>query len=105
MNDLEESYRERLKNAVVAIDKLQSKLDESERARKEPIAIIGMACRFPGHAEDPESFWRVLRDGVDTVGEVPCDRWDVDAYYDPDPEAPGKMYTRYGAFLDQVDCF
>ena len=60
----------------------------------EPIAIVGMSCRMPGGANSPEEYWQLLRDGRDGVSEVPPDRWDIDAYYDPDPEAPGKMYTR-----------
>ena len=54
------------------------------RTAAEPIAIVGIGCRFPG-ADGPEAFWRLLRDGVEAIGEVPADRWDVDAYYDPDP--------------------
>ncbi|HXA49392.1 MAG TPA: beta-ketoacyl synthase N-terminal-like domain-containing protein, partial [Candidatus Acidoferrum sp.] len=80
---------------------MQARLD----AQREPIAIIGMGCRFPGGAVDPESFWRLLENGVDAVTEIPKDRWPVDAYYDPDPTAPGKMYTRHAAFLDRVDGF
>jgi microcystin synthetase protein McyG len=95
-----------LKRALVAIEDLTSKLDAAERARHEPIAIVGMACRFPGGANDPEAYWRLLRDGREGVREVPRDRWDVDRFYDPDPDAPGKMYTRSGGFLDQpVDRF
>jgi acyl transferase domain-containing protein/NADPH:quinone reductase-like Zn-dependent oxidoreductase/acyl carrier protein/SAM-dependent methyltransferase len=71
----------------------------------EPIAVIGLGCRFPGGATDPESFWRLLRDGVDAITEIPRDRWDIDAYYDPLPDAPGKMYTRHGGFLEDVDKF
>jgi len=71
----------------------------------EPIAIVGMACRFPGGADNPDAFWRLLRDGTDAVGQIPADRWDVDAYYDPDTAARGKMYTREGAFLTDVDRF
>jgi acyl transferase domain-containing protein/SAM-dependent methyltransferase/acyl carrier protein len=71
----------------------------------EPIAIIGMACRFPGEADSPEAYWRLLRDGVDAISEIPADRWDVEALYDPDPEAPGKMYVRMGGFLRDVDGF
>ncbi|HKF49642.1 MAG TPA: SDR family NAD(P)-dependent oxidoreductase [Terracidiphilus sp.] len=83
---------------------------ESARAKfdlinAEPIAVVGMSCRFPGGADDPESFWRLLRDGVDAVTEVPPERWDIDAYYDPDPEAVGRMYTRWGSFLRDVDRF
>jgi myxalamid-type polyketide synthase MxaB len=70
----------------------------------EPIAIIGIGCRFPG-AENPHAFWRVLRDGIDTVSEVPPDRWDVDAFYDPTPGSTGKMSTRWGGFLERVDLF
>ncbi len=76
-----------------------------EDALREPIAIVGMACRFPGGANDPDSFWRIQRDGVDAISEVPPSRWAIDEYYDPDREKPGKMYTRYGGFLDQVDRF
>ena len=68
------------------------------------IAIIGMGCRFPG-AKNPESFWQLLQNGVDAISEVPKDRWDVDAFYDPDPAIPGKMNTRWGGFLEQVDLF
>jgi len=72
---------------------------------KEPIAIIGMGCRFPGGANNPEAFWELLRNGVDAIKEVPSERWNVDDYYDEDPEKPGKIYTRFGGFIDQVDEF
>ncbi len=68
------------------------------------IAIIGIGCRFPG-AAGPAAFWQLLRDGVDAIGETPPDRWDNDAFYDPDPLAPGKMITRWGGFLERVDEF
>ena len=84
---------------------LQTKLESLERQRSEPVAVIGMACRFPGGANDPESFWQLLRNGVDAITEVPGDRWDVNAYYDPDPDAPGKMSSRWGGFLKNVDKF
>ncbi|BDA68880.1 beta-ketoacyl synthase [Calothrix sp. PCC 7716] len=70
----------------------------------EPIAIIGIGCRFP-NSENPESFWRLLRNGVDAITEVPKQRWDIDAFYDPQPGIPGKMSTRWGGFLEQVDEF
>jgi myxalamid-type polyketide synthase MxaE and MxaD len=70
----------------------------------EPIAIVGLACRLPG-APNPAAFWELLRRGGDAIGEVPPDRWDVDAFYDPDPEAPGKMNTRWGGFLDRPGWF
>jgi acyl transferase domain-containing protein/acyl carrier protein len=80
---------------------------EARRRRQsdEPIAIVGLACRFPGGADTPEDFWRLLREGRDATSEVPADRWDVDAWYDADPEAPGKMYVRAGGFLREVDRF
>lgn len=70
----------------------------------EPVAIIGIGCRFPG-ANNPEAFWQLLQNGVDAISEVPPDRWDVDAFYDPKPATPGKMNTRWGGFLEQVDRF
>ena len=70
----------------------------------EPIAIVAVACRFPG-APDPEAYWELLSGGVDAIREIPDDRFDVDEYYDPDPEAPGKIYTRYGGYLDRIDGF
>jgi acyl transferase domain-containing protein/D-arabinose 1-dehydrogenase-like Zn-dependent alcohol dehydrogenase/acyl carrier protein len=70
----------------------------------EPIAIVAVACRFPG-ASDPEAFWEELVGAVDAIREIPDDRFDVDEYYDPDPEAPGKIYTRYGGYLEGVDGF
>lgn len=94
-----------LKQAYLALEKLQAKLEAVEQAKHEPIAIIGMGCRFPGGADTPEAFWNLLRDGRDAVTEIPADRWDVPAYYDPDPNMPGKMSARYGAFIQQVDQF
>ncbi|NEO77944.1 beta-ketoacyl synthase N-terminal-like domain-containing protein [Moorena sp. SIO4G3] len=70
----------------------------------EPIAIIGIGCRLPG-AKTPEAFWQLLRNGVDAITEVPPERWDIDTFYDPSPATSGKMYTRWGGFLEQVDRF
>jgi myxalamid-type polyketide synthase MxaE and MxaD len=94
-----------LQRAYLAIDELQSKLAAVERERTEPIAIIGIGCRFPGGADGPDTFWPLLRNGFDAISEVPPDRWDVNAYYDPDPSKPGRMCTRWGGFLDNVDRF
>lgn len=68
------------------------------------VAIVGLACRLPG-APDQEAYWRLLLSGGNAITEVPADRWDLDAYYDPDPDAPGKMATRWGGFLENIDCF
>lgn len=70
----------------------------------EPIAIVAVACRFPG-APDPEAFWELLSGGVDAIREIPDDRFDIDEFYDPDPETPGKIYSRFGGFLDGIDGF
>ncbi|MGI9183167.1 MAG: type I polyketide synthase, partial [Longimicrobiaceae bacterium] len=93
------------KRLALLAAQLQSRLDAVERARHEPIAIVGMACRFPGGADTPEAFWHLLREGADAVREVPRERWELEALYDPDPDAPGKTATRWGAFLDRVDLF
>ena len=79
--------------------------NEDTAQAEEPIAIVGIGCRFPGGVVDPVSFWRLLEDGTDAVTEVPSDRWDLDAWYDPDPEAVGKMTTRWGAFLPGLEEF
>ncbi|HEY3998505.1 MAG TPA: SDR family NAD(P)-dependent oxidoreductase, partial [Candidatus Xenobia bacterium] len=71
----------------------------------EGLAVIGLACRFPGAASSPEALWRLLADGVDAITEVPPERWDAAAYYDPNPQAQGKMVTRWGGFLNDVDRF
>lgn len=97
--------RNMLQNALGAIERLQARLDAAEQARHEPIAIVGMACRVPGGAEDADAFWQLLAEGRDVVGEVPADRWDVDAYYDPDPTKLGKARTKAGGFLENIDQF
>jgi amino acid adenylation domain-containing protein len=72
--------------------------------QEEAIALVGLACRTPG-ANNAEEFWQLLDLGKDAITEIPKDRWDIEAYYDPDPEALGKIYTRYAGLLDQVDQF
>ncbi|MGB0129928.1 MAG: polyketide synthase, partial [Rhodocyclaceae bacterium] len=94
-----------LKRSLLAIDQLEKRLAAAERDRTEPIAIVGIGCRFPNGVEDPAAFWELLRQGTDAVIEVPKERWDVDAVYDPDPDTPGKSYTRWGTFVRNVDQF
>src|SRR5437764_2244594 len=93
------------RDALVTIEKLRARLRQVEYEQKEPIAIVGMGCRYPGGIGDPTAFWRLLDDGIDAVTEVPGERWDIDAFYDPDPNAPGKMTTRSGGFLAGIDRF
>jgi acyl transferase domain-containing protein/acyl carrier protein len=74
-------------------------------AQRELIAIIGIGCRFPGGANDPEAFWKLLCDGVDAISDIPLERFDVEPFYDPTPGTPGKMVTRWGGFLKDIDKF
>ncbi|MCL6285141.1 SDR family NAD(P)-dependent oxidoreductase [Ruegeria sp. 2012CJ41-6] len=72
---------------------------------RDKIAIVGVGCRFPGGIDSPENYWDVLMAQRDVISEVPTDRWDVNALYDPDPERAGKITTRFGGWLDDVDRF
>jgi acyl transferase domain-containing protein len=94
-----------IKRALQAVEKLQAKLEALESAKKEPIAIIGMGCRFPGGIDNPEAFRELLRQGKDVITKVPSDRWNLNDYYHPEPSVPGKIYSRYGGFLKQIDTF
>ena len=98
-------YQALLKEGYLQLKAMRQRLEVLERSRNEPIAIVGIGCRFPGGGSGPAGFWRMLSDGVDATRDVPPGRWDVDAYYDPHPDASGRMYVRRGAFLDGVDRF
>jgi acyl transferase domain-containing protein len=105
MNTLPESQVTSIvKKALSKIEDLQAELDHLKYEQREPIAIVGIGCRFPG-ADTPEAFWKLLHNGVDAIQEIPKSRWNIDDYYDPTPATPGKMYTRFGGFLDQVTDF
>lgn len=93
---------ERLALLVRLLDARASVPPPRQRPAFEPIAIVGAACRFPG-AANLDAYWRLLRDGTCAIDEVPRDRWDIDAFYDPDPSAAGKSYTRHGGFLSEID--
>jgi len=94
-----------VKKALIAVREMKQKLDAVEQARTEPIAVVGIGCRLPSGVEGPDAFWQLLVEGRDAVGEVPRDRWDIDALYDPDRAAPGKVVTRRIASLGPVDRF
>jgi hypothetical protein len=94
-----------LKRALLAVRDMKARLDAFEGARHEPIAVVGMACRFPGSANTIDQFWDLLINGVDAIRDTPGDRWDVDAFYDENPDTPGRMYARHGGFLDHVTGF
>nr|VFJ42993.1 MAG: myxalamid-type polyketide synthase MxaB [Candidatus Kentron sp. DK] len=93
-----------LQRAFLVLEKKQAELDALKSARTESIAIIGMGCRFPG-ADSVDAYWNLLRDGVDAIGEIPPERWNVDDFYDPEPGVPGKFYTRHGGFVPDIDQF
>jgi acyl transferase domain-containing protein/acyl carrier protein len=98
-------YQALLKKAYSALGEMETRLESLEQSTREPIAIIGLGCRFPGDANNSDDFWKLLLEGIDAVSEIPPDRWDVDEYYDPDPDAPGKYYSRLGTFLKDIDLF
>jgi len=91
-----------LKRALLAIDDLQTKLEKAERFRREPIAVIGVGCRFPGGATDPDRFWRNLLEGRDAVREIPSERWIGSAHSDKELS---EMSLRPAALVDNVHDF
>src|SRR4051812_8118280 len=95
-----------LKKTFIALKKTQSRVQELENARREPIAIVGMACRLPGGADDPDKLWDLLRRGTDTCRTVPAERWNVERFYDQAADTPGTTHARRAHFLDEpVDGF
>ncbi|MEU5220617.1 type I polyketide synthase, partial [Streptomyces sp. NPDC020807] len=106
MREKNETYEALLRGALARIEELEAAVDEARdsASRPVPIAVVGMGCRFPG-ADGPDAYWKLLSEGRDAVTEVPADRWDIDAFYDPDPDAPGKMSTRHGGFVDGLTRF
>lgn len=94
-----------LKQAFLRIEELEESLRDARKAQREPIAIVGIGCRFPGGVDGPEDYWKFLQNGTDAISEVPPDRWNIDEYFDPDMETPGKMNTRWAGFLPSVADF
>lgn len=95
-----------LDQAHAEIARLRAELAKnSDHSAREPIAVVGMGCRFPGGVRTPDEFWELLTSGRDVLREIPAERWEVDAFYDPEMTVPGKMYVRHGHYLDDIDQF
>ncbi|ELS00023.1 type I polyketide synthase, partial [Gloeocapsa sp. PCC 73106] len=94
-------YSSLMQNALLELREMRAKLKNLEGKETEPIAIVGMGCRFP-KADCIDAFWELLKQGQEAITEVPENRWNIDEYYDIEPQKPGKMYTRYGGFIEQL---
>src|ERR1044071_4377203 len=107
MPDTERQEREQsaVRRALAMIENLEARLAAATAARSAPIAIVGLGCRFPGAATGGDAYWRLLAGADDAITEVPPARWDIDRYYDPDPDRPGKTNSRWGGFVADVDMF
>jgi acyl transferase domain-containing protein/NADP-dependent 3-hydroxy acid dehydrogenase YdfG len=105
-SDNDEKLRDYLKRVTADLRRTRRRLQEAQGRDHEPIAIVGMSCRYAGGVASPEDLWELLDRGGDAIGPFPTDRnWDLEAIYDPDPDRPGCSYAREGGFIDGVDRF
>ena len=105
MSASKHKHKTLIQKSLLEIKHLRAQLEQQQNKDREPIAIIGMSCRFPGGADSPEAYWKLLIDGIDAISEVPEDRWSIEDYYDDNPMTPGKILTQYGGFLNGLKEF
>lgn len=94
-----------VKRALLELRTLRGRLESTEGRLHAPVAVVGMGLRLPGGVEDAAGLEQLLWRGVDAIGDIPTDRWPLESLFDADPDAPGKMSTRFGGFLKDVDRF
>nr|WP_224350496.1 type I polyketide synthase [Streptomyces olivaceus] len=105
-SDKLERLTEYLRWTTGELQRSRQQLADAEAARREPIAIVAMSCRYPGNVRSPQDLWRLVVAGEDAISSFPGDRgWDLEALYDPDPEREGTCYTREGGFLHDAAAF